>query len=104
MVHMRWCCGYLDDEALIAFLRKARMHLMNRVTNSGRVSNGGAYVVILENVDAEDYNPRVEDGQRVRKQSELERIFAAAGLHVYKRSEKRELGPRYQRVMLWALY
>ena len=47
---LRWCAGYLNDEELAAFLRKARNHLDNPQRRVSRQSTTTSFIFLLDNV------------------------------------------------------
>lgn len=49
-IFLRWCVGYLTDDELVAFLRKAAAHLYNELGVKTRQSDPNAFIIVLDNV------------------------------------------------------
>ena len=103
-IFMVWCAGYLAREDLVAFLQKAKANLMQGAGRFTRLSTPEAFIFLLDNVLAEDEEPWMEKGQRVRSEEQLETILEDACLTVHRRSERQAMPGTYRDVVLLALY
>ena len=103
-IFMIWCVGYLARPELVAFLQKAKDHLMESETRRTRRSTPESFIILLDNVlDKDDQQMMIKD-QRVRTKTELESIFDEAGLIVFKQSDLEPMPGDHVDIMAWALY
>ena len=84
---MRWVAGYLDDDELMAFLMNAKAALANDRRRSTRSDNITSYIIILDNVIGPGEKPKMEDDERVRSKSQMEKLFSKACLIIADKSE-----------------
>ena len=49
-VVLRWCTGYLDDQELVAFLKKASSSLKPSRARTTRYQGPGSFVLVFDNV------------------------------------------------------
>ena len=71
-VYLRWCVGYLEDQELVDFLRKAKSFLSSPTKLGLRSKVPSAFIFVLDNVLEEDEESYVSKGQRLRKVTDLE--------------------------------
>ena len=102
-IYMVWCVGYLNKPTLIEVLRDAKLHLKTSEQKTRRNRPPTSFIFVLDTVLDKNERNYTWEGQRVRHQAELERIFEDAGLQIYKRSERMEMPQDYSDVMVWAL-
>ena len=103
-IFMVWCAGYLDQAELVAFLRRAKEHLIVDGDRRGRSFEPESFIFVLDNVQAPGEGSVFNKGQRVRNEAELEAIFAAAGLLVHRHSGQKEMPGNFRDVVVWALF
>ena len=48
---MRWCICYLEREEQIAFLRKAKEALDNKIGKYSRTNGPSSYIIVFDNID-----------------------------------------------------
>ena len=65
-IFMVWCSGYLDDSALVTFLKKAKARLHTAAGPSKRKSRPASFIFLLDNVLEEGYEKGHNKGQRFR--------------------------------------
>ena len=78
LIVLRFCSGFLGDDDLIKFLRKARANLK---LFSYYMKNVGdpSWVIVMDNIAIENETPSIIEGQAIRTVKELENIFTKAG-------------------------
>ena len=103
LVMMCWCCGYLDNDELIAFLIKAQAQLVRGFKRTTRNQQPVAYIVVLDNLAEEGEGTVWVDDQRVREESTFKSIFDNAGLTVWDQTEPEVLVDADYPVKMWAL-
>ena len=69
LILMCWCSGYPEDDELIAFLSKAKKHLIPGIKGTRRKKGPVSFIVVLENVDDVGEGTRDRYGQLVRMES-----------------------------------
>ena len=79
-VYMVWVAGFLGDEALVAFLKRAKIQLVQTAGPSRRKSKRGSFIFLFDNVLVKDPTREPEKSQQLRMEREFEAIFAEAGL------------------------
>ncbi len=87
LILLCWCAGYPADHELLAFLSKARQHLIPGIKQTRRKRGPASFIVVLDNVDDAGKGTRRKYGQRIRKESQLKSIFSGAGLTIWKESQ-----------------
>ena len=103
-IYMVWCVGYLSDEELIVFMRRAKSQLITDDGAMRRSSTPTSFIIVLDNLLGEHEQAEVVKGQRLRTSRELETIFSSAGLLIKEKSCAEAMPSTYRDVMLWALY
>ena len=101
---MVWVSGYLCNEALATFLKKAKAQLDTSAGPSRRKSKPGSFIFLLDNVLDEGHTREPEKGQRFRTEREFEAIFAEANLIEYDHSGPKPMPGNRLNVKLWVLY
>jgi len=101
---LRWCLGYPEDEDLVAFLRSAKEHLMQYGQRATRQTIPRSFILVLDNLLEDGQLPFEDEGQTIRDQQTIERLFEQAGLRTHMQSEPIKLHSDFKPVMLWALY
>jgi hypothetical protein len=102
-IFLRWCTGYLDDEELVPFLKKAATFLDSNRARSTRSNGPSAFIFVLDNVLEDGEAPLKVEGQWVRKQSDLEQLFRQANLLAHQQTEEIQLHPDFKKTIIWAL-
>ena len=103
-VFMVWVSGYLCNEALVTFLKKAKAQLDTSAGPSRRKSKPGSFIFLFDNVLDEGHTREPEKGQRFRTEREFEAIFAEANLIEYDHSGPKPMPGNRLNVKLWVLY
>ena len=103
-IFMVWCAGYLGQHDLVAFLKKAKTHLAQDSGRMSRRSIPESFIILLDNVLAPDEEPEIVKSQWVRSESQLEEIFAEAGLIVHSRSDREPMPANFHDVSVWSLW
>jgi len=97
VVWCQWCLGHLNDEDLVAFLKRSAAAL--------RSPRG--LIVVKENLCSEDSSPRTEfdekDSSWTRSDLAFKEIFEDAGLHLVRQKIQRGLPAGLYRVKMYAL-
>ena len=103
-VFMVWVSGYLDDQSLVDFLKRAKAQLDQTAGPSKRRTKPGSFIFVLDNVLGEGEVREPEKGQRFRTVRQLENVFAEAALLVHDQSGRKTMPGNRLDVELWALY
>ena len=103
-IFMVWVAGYLGHQDLVTFLRKAKTKLLPSRWRTTRREAPESFIILLDNVIEEDDEPKVDKGQRLRTEAQLEAIFSDAGLLVHRRTKRETMPGDFTDVMAWALY
>ena len=103
-VFMVWVSGYLNNAALISFLRKAKLHLSMNGQMKRRKDAPSSFVFLLDNVLEDGTTKDPEKGQRFRTSGEYEVVFNEAGLVVHAQSEPTRMPLDFLNIKVWALY
>ena len=102
-IWLSWCIGYLEEDQLVKFLKKAKEHLVKPIGQVTRQKPHTSYIFILDTVLGKDDFEFKADGQRVRKRETIELIFVKAGLFVQDFTKEQTLSEGFSPVMMWAL-
>ena len=100
---LRWGVGYLDDQLLERFLRRAACHLHLREISADYFANPRSYIVVLDYVAPPRARIGPVKGRLIRNEHDLLQIFNGAGLHVYRKSPLVELHADHYPVKAWSL-
>ena len=103
LIMMCWCCGYPDDDELIAFLKRAQAQLVRGFKRITRNQQPVAYIVVLDNLADEGEGTVWKNEQRIREESTFKRIFDEAGLVVWDETEPEVLVDEDYPVKMWVL-
>ena len=103
-VFMVWVSGYLNNAALITFLRKAKLHLSSNGQMKRRKDAPSSFVFLLDNVLEDGTAKDPEKGQRFRTSGEYEGVFNEAGLVVHAQSDLTKMPLDFLNIKVWALY
>ena len=104
LIVMRWCIGYPEEEDLVAFLREAKQHLVKYGRRTTRNSVPRSFILVLDNVLKEGHSAFENEGQMLRDQWSIEKLFRRADLTICMQSERIEQPPPFEDMMMWALY
>ena len=63
-----------------------------------------SFILVLDNLLEDGQLPFEDEGQTIRDQQTIERLFEQAGLRTHMQSEPIKLHSDFKPVMLWALY
>lgn len=96
--------GYLTDDELVVFLKKAAENLVGQADEQKRVASLKSFILVQDQVCPSDKYCEEEKGQIVRSRLELEKIFKKAGLTPHKTGEGVTVHSDFFPVMVWALY
>ena len=107
----QWCLGQLDDDALIAFLKRCKTAIGSDVSanatedNDDDDDNTHRYIFVKENVAGAGSKDIFDatDSSWTRAESSFLRIFEAAGLKVVRSSWQHGFPKELFRVKVWAL-
>ena len=103
-VYMVWVSGYLGNEALVTFLKRAKSQLDRTAGPSRRKSKPGSFIFLFDNILAEGQSREPEKGQRFRTEREFEAIFARASLLEHDKSGPKPMPGNRLNVKLWVLH
>ena len=82
-IFLTWVVGYLDDNNLEEFLKKAAGYLNTDSSLRSRKDEPQSFIIILDSVINKTEKSVIWKGQRIRTKGALERIFEGAGLIVH---------------------
>ena len=87
-IFLRWCIGYLSDDALKDFLWKAKWALDNLAAPCTRNRKPTAFIFVLDTVAPAGTTLGPFKGQLVRNQGALEQLFNEAGLLIHWKTQE----------------
>ena len=103
-IYMVWVCGYLCNDALVTFLKKAKSQLDRTAGPSRRKSKPGSFIFLFDNILAEGQSREPEKRQCFRTEREFEAIFSKACLLKQDQSGPKPMPGNRLNVKLWVLY
>ena len=101
---LRYSVGYLDDEELVIFLRKARNALDNSKGLITRNQRPTSFIFIQDNVVQSKREEKVENNERVRCYANYDKIFEKAGLKQRYSATQDMTKLDLDNIGLWVLY
>ena len=72
---LRYCIGYLDDEAAVEFLQKMGQALETEHRMRARASSSKSFILLQDQTQGEGSNEGKVEGQKTRRRTSLENII-----------------------------
>ena len=101
---LRYAIGYLDDDQASTVLEKFGTYLKSYGTKNARKAKRGSFILVQDQILPLFAKEIFDEGQRVRQQKTLLKIFEQANLEIFEESMPEELHTEMEKVKIWALY
>ena len=101
---LRYAIGYLDDDQASTVLEKFGTYLKSYGSKNARKAKRGSFILVQDQILPLFAKEIFDEGQRVRQQKTLLKIFEQANLEIFEESMPEELHTEMEKVKIWALY
>ena len=103
VIVMRWVTGYLMNDQLIMFLRRAKKALKSWEKTETYPNGSASFILVMDNLSDEGEDYTTPENQRVRTRRNLESLFGQAGLSRIKQMPPKALVKGFEETTTWVL-